>query len=362
MKTGDIDGLVNPHLAGMETFKPVDPPEVLAKRAGIPEDRIIRLNANENPYGASSRAAAAMARVKLHVYPDPQQRKIRRALAGFTGFEPEQLIAGAGSDELIDLMFRLFVLPGDTIIECVPTFGMYVFDARVAGVNTKSIDRDEIFEIDVEAVMNAIGPRVKIIFLNSPNNPTGNLASESQVRAILDSGLIVVVDEAYCEFAGQTVAGMVPEHENLVVLRTMSKWAGLAGLRIGYGIMSPKLVRYLLDIKQPYNVNVAAEEAVLASLEDADTLLQNVRLIVEERDRMYCLLESIDGVKPWPSRGNYVLCDFQPGRASELYEGLAAQGIFVRMFGHQRLRDSLRISVGTPEQTDAVIGALHELV
>ena len=362
VETGIIDRLVRPHLAGVQTYEPVDPPEILAQRAGIPAERIIKLNGNENPFGGSPRASEALATVPLHIYPDPLQRTVRQALSGYAGIGPEYIIAGAGSDELIDLLFRLFVSPGDNVVDCDPTFGMYAFTARVSGAHVVSAPRDARFEIDVDAVRDAITPDTKLVFVSSPNNPTGNLASEPQVTALLQTGLIVAVDEAYYEFCGQTAVGLVREHENLVVLRTLSKWAGLAGLRVGYGIMSPRLVEYIIDIKPPYNVSVAAEAALLASFEDVDALLDNVQTVVTERDRMISLLEALPGVKTWPSGGNFVLCEFAPGRATEVYEGLAGRGIFVRVFSHERLRDSFRVTVGTPEQTDALVGAMKELV
>jgi histidinol-phosphate aminotransferase len=358
----DVEKLIRPHLVDIKTYASIDPPEALAEQAGIPEDRVIKLNANENPFGASPRAVEAVANVALHVYPDPQQRRMRQSLGEYCDIDPEYIIAGAGSDELIDLLFRLFMDPGDRILDCEPTFGMYSFSARVAEAEIGLVPRDELYEIDLDAVRDAAGPRTKMIFISSPNNPTGNLASESQVRGLLELGLVVVVDEAYYEFSGQTVAGLIPEHENLVVLRTMSKWAGLAGLRIGYGIMSPGLVRHIIDIKSPYNVNVAAEAAILASIEDAPALLEKVALITEERERMHSLLESMPGVTPWPSYGNFILCQFPPGRAQGIYEGLAKRGIFVRNFDSDRLRDCFRTSVGTPDQTDALIEALNELV
>jgi len=347
---------------GIKTFDPVDPSEVLARRAGIPEEQIIRLNANENPYGCSPKAIEALVNVPLHIYPDPLQRKVRKALADYSGIDADRIIAGAGCDELIDLLFRLLVSPGEAIIECVPTFGMYGFDARVAGARTVSVPRDELFDVDVQLVRDAVDPGTKMIFLNSPNNPTGNPVPEAQARDLLETGLVVVVDEAYYEFSGQTLAGLVFEYENLVVLRTMSKWAGLAGLRVGYGFMSPKLVKYIIDIKQPYNLNVAAEEALVASLEDSGLLLHSVGLVVDERERLFSFLENLDGVKPWPSSGNYILCEFPPGKAQTVYQGLAERGIFVRVFGHERLMDCLRVSIGTPEQMDAFTRELSTLV
>ena len=362
MNTGDIEKLIRPHLVDIQSFSPVDPPEILAQQAGIPPDKVIKLNGNENPYGGSPKASQAMAVAPMHIYPDPLQRKVRKALGEYTGMDPEYIIAGAGSDELIDLLFRLFISPGDNILDCDPTFAMYAFLARVADAQIKMVPRDELFDIDVEAVKKAIDSKTKLIFITSPNNPTGNLASESQIRELLETGLIVVVDEAYYEFCDQTAADLVPDHENLVVLRTLSKWAGLAGIRIGYNIMTPRLVKHMIDIKPPYNVSVAAEAALMASIEDAPALLANVHRLVEERQRMFSLLESMPGVTPWPSDGNYILCRFAPGRALEIYEALARRGIFVRNFGSERLRDFFRISVGMPHETDAVIEALRELV
>ena len=358
----NIDKLIRPHLVDIKTYDPVDPPEALAERAGIPEDRVVKLNANENPYGASPKAVEAVGSVPMHVYPDPLQRRMRQALSEYTGMGPEYLIAGAGSDELIDLLFRLFMDQGDAILDCDPTFGMYSFSARVAGAGIGLVPRDELFDIDLDAVRDAVGPKTKMIFISSPNNPTGNLASESEVRGLLETGLVVVVDEAYYEFCGQTFAGLVPDHENLIVLRTMSKWAGLAGLRIGYGIMSPALVNHIIDIKSPYNVNVAAEAALLASIEDAPALLEQVALITAELKRTHSLLESIPGVTPWPSYGNFILCQFPEGRAHAIYDGLVSRGIFVRNFDSDRLRDFFRIGIGTPDQTDALIDAMKALV
>ena len=357
-----VSRLIREHLVSVDTYDPVDPPELLAKRAGIPEERIVKLNGNENPRQPSSRVTQAVASAPFNIYPDPLQRRARAALSEHTGVGAESIIAGAGCDELIDLLFRLFISPGDNILDCEPTFAMYGFCARVAGGTVRMAQRDELFEIDVEAVTDAIDERTKIIFVSSPNNPTGNLASREQVERLLATGLLVVVDEAYYEFCGETAASMISDHDNLVVLRSMSKWAGLAGVRVGYGMMSPDLVNHIIDIKPPYNLSVTSEAALIASLEEAPVLMEEVDRIVGERGRMFELLAGIDGVTPWPSSGNFVLCQFPPGRSGEIYDGLAAQGIFVRKFGSERLGDHFRVSVGTPDQTDRFVEALRELV
>ena len=362
MSKPTLGDLIRPHLANIRTYSPVDPPEVLAQRAGIPVDRIVKLNGNENPYGASPKASEALAFLTLHIYPDPQQRSVREALADHNGIGPEYIVAGAGADELIDLLFRLFISPGDKILDCDPTFAMYAFCARVAGAEIAMAPRDELFDVDVGAVRDAIDDQTKVIFLTSPNNPTGNLATDEQVLQLLDTGLIVVVDEAYYEYCGMTAAELVPQHENLVVLRTLSKWAGLAGLRIGYGIMSPQLVGHMMDIKPPYSVNAAAEAALLASLEDKEWLLNNVGKVVAERTRMMRLLEETDGVKPWPSEGNFILCELAPGKKERAVQGMADRGVFVRSFDSNRLTDFFRVAVGTPQETDAFISALRSVL
>ena len=362
MPENRVEKLIRPHLASIQTYQPVDPPEVLAERAGISAESVVKLNGNENPYGPSPKAAEALASVPTHIYPDPFQRNLRASLSEYTGFPTENIIAGAGSDELIDLLFRLFIEPGDAILDCEPTFAMYAFCARIAGGELRLIQRDELFEIDVQAVREAVDDKTKIIFVSSPNNPTGNMASEDQVRALLDTGLIVVIDEAYYEFSKETVGNLVGQYDNLVILRTMSKWAGLAGLRVGYGIMSDGLVNHIIDIKPPYNVNVAAEAAAIASLEDSEYLLGNVQKIVDDREALFQSLSAIDGIKPWPSQGNYILCQMNGPQASQdTVDQLAARGVFVRKFSSDRLADCFRVAVGTPNENAAFLAAVRDI-
>ena len=362
MRDFDMNMLIKPHLVSAPTYAAMEPLEILAKKAGISENQIIKLNGNENPYGASPRAIAAVKDVPLHIYPDPKQILIREALSKYTKMPMDFIVAGAGADELIDLIFRLFISTGDKVLDFEPTFGMYSFGARLAGGSVELVQRDENFDIDIGEAKKNCDDRTKMVFVTSPNNPTGNIASKSDIEELLELNLIVVVDEAYYEFSGCTVQELTKNHRNLIVLRTMSKWAGLAGLRVGYGIMHPDIARYMMEIKPPYNVNVAAEVALLASLEDSEYLLSNVKLIIRERDRMHNLLQEIPGVIPWPSKGNYILCEFDENQAQRVYEGLASKGIFVRSFGSPRLKDFFRISIGTPEQTDVLVKVMKELV
>lgn len=358
----DIRGLLRPELREHGQYEPIEPVEVLAGRLGVAAERIVKLDGNENLYGPSPRVRAALAAYAgYHIYPDPDQRAVRAALAGYTGVPEEHIVAGAGSDELIDLIARALLSPGDGVIDLTPTFGMYSFTTSVCGGRTVAVLRRADFSVDVDAVARAVNQRTKIVFAASPNNPSGNRLSREELDALLALPLLVVLDEAYVEFSGGSYARMVPERENLVVLRTFSKWAGLAGVRAGYGLMPPDLARVLMAIKPPYNVSVPAEVAILASLEDREALLINVRRIVDERERLRGLLADVPYLKPWPSEANYILCRVTRGSARGLRDQLRERGIFLRYFDRPGLEDCIRISVGRPEHTDALLVALSEV-
>ena len=361
MKRRDVPP-VRRDVAALTAYQGVEPPEVLAARAGIPPERVIKLDANENVYGPSPRVAEALAASRTSVYPDPLQRRVRVALARYAGADPEGVLAGSGADEFIDLLVRLFVEPGQGVLDLPPTFGMYRVATRIQGGEVITVPRDDDFEVDVAAVKAALTPNVKLLFLSNPNNPTGTLTPEPLLLDLLELGPLVVVDETYHEFCGFTAAHLLPEYGNLVVLRSFSKWAGLAGLRLGYGLMAPQLVERLIAIKLPYNVSTAAEAALFASLEDSDLLLHRVRLLVEERERMAALLQQFPGVLCYPSRGDFLLCRFPQGQAGRIYAELAGRGIFVRRFDDSRLDDCLRITAGRSEHTNTLVAALREIL
>lgn len=358
----DITKLMRPHLVKVNTYHGVDPTEELARSAGIKPEDVIRLNANENPYGAPAAVTDALNNLVVHLYPDPEQRKLRAKLAEYTGQPIERVMAGAGGDEIIDLLLRLFTEPGQKLIDCEPTFGMYAFCARIADAAVVMVPRKDDWSIDIEGVLEAIDDDTRLIFLASPNNPTGNLLTEKEARALLDTGLILTIDETYYEFCGKTLCHLLDEYENLVILRSFSKWAGIAGLRVGYCIASETLIQHLMDIKQPYNINAAAEAGAIAALDNRDDVLKTANMLIEQRKRLEATLNELDGVYFYPSEGNFLLCRFVGRTAKDVYEGLGRRGIFVRLFEKDRLGDSLRISAGTPEQTDRLIKAITEIV
>jgi histidinol-phosphate aminotransferase len=360
--TGDITRLLRPDLLAMEGYEPIEPIDVLAEALGIPPERVVKLDGNENPYGPSPKALAALADARsYHIYPDPLQRKVRRALAAYVGVDEKLIVAGAGSDELIDLVLRATLSPGDGVVNCVPTFGMYSFSTSVCGGRVMDVPRREDFTLDLPGIEGAVERGAKVIFIASPNNPTGNAVSLREMEVLLDLGLLVVVDEAYVEFGGESVVSRVPERERLVVLRTFSKWAGLAGLRAGYGVLPPALASLLLRIKSPYNLNVAAQVAVLASLDDLGVLRERVASLVRERERLYQELGRVPFLRPYSSQANFLLCRVEGIEARWVRERLAERGIFVRYFDTPLLRGHLRISVGLPEHTESLLRALKDL-
>ena len=358
--------LVRSHVHRMRAYEPILPFEVLSQQLGLPSQDIIKLDANENPYGPLPAVAEALAELPYtHVYPDPESRELRRALSSYHGVPAENLLAGAGADELIDLIMRLILEPGDAIVNCPPTFGMYAFDAGVNDARLVSVPRRADFSLDLDAIEQAIQEhRPKLLFLASPNNPDGGLLPDSALERLFALPVLVVLDEAYVEFAPLDASHIrqVAACENLVVLRTFSKWAGLAGLRVGYGVFPTSLMPHLWKIKQPYNVSVAAATAAIVSLKHAEPLKKIGRKIISERRRLYAALQEIPWLEPYPSQANFILCRVaESGRdAATLKADLARAGILIRYFNKPGLSDHIRISVGKPEHTDGLLAKLRE--
>ena len=356
--------LVRPDLLNLPGYVGVEPVDVIAARLGVPPDRIAKLDGNENPYGPSPKTLSALqAFADYHLYPDPDLLRLRAALAEYTGVPRESIVCGAGSDELIQLLCAAFVAPGERTIDLPPTFGMYRFETELAGGVSVQVPRRADNSIDLDALADTIDERTKLIFATHPNNPTGNLLTSAELDALLAHGLPVVVDEAYIEFAGldRSFAARVAATPNLIVLRTFSKWAGLAGLRVGYALMAPELAELLFRMRQPYSVGVSAEAGAVAALEDRPLLMERVAAIVAERERMFQALARVPWLRPHPSEGNFILCDLLRGEALAIRDRLRGYGVFVRYFDKPGLRNCLRISVGLPWHTDQLIAALQEI-
>ena len=365
-----VESLIAARVRGMQPYSPIVPLDVLSKRLGLPPEQIVKLDANENPYGTSPRALEAVAASReLHIYPDPDQTALREALSAFVGVPMEHILCGAGGDEVIDLLARAFVEPGQFVVDLPPTFGMYKWEADVLGAQYVAVPRRADFSVDVEAVdgtvraLESSGVAPKLLFVTNPNNPDGSVTSRADLLRLLDLPVIVVVDEAYIDFSNQeSLAPLVRERANLVVLRTFSKLAGMAGLRVGYGLFPTGILGHLWKVKQPYTPNVAGTVAALAALTDRQWLADVVHRMVAERSRLSAALQDFDWLTPLPSHANFVLCRVGGGRqARAVKQGLERQGVLVRYFDKDGLRDCIRISIGRPEQTDALVRALQRV-
>lgn len=359
------DSFIRPHLRKLSPYQPILPFEVLSASLGRKPEDIVKLDANENPYGPPPEVFEALGKLKFpYVYPDPESRQLRCALAKDSGLESDYILVGCGADELIDLIMRCVLDPGDKIVDCPPTFTMYEFDAAVNGALVLKVPRNSDFSLNVEHIANVVEQeRPKCIFLTSPNNPDGSIISDETLLKILDLPVLVVLDEAYVEFSGlESRMGWVKKHENLIVLRTFSKRAGLAGLRVGYGAFPLSIIEYLWRAKQPYNVSVAAEVSACAALRNPSYLEMVKVALVEERGRLYNLLKDVPFLNPYPSYSNFILCEVTSGvDAKTLKDNLGKMGVIIRHYDKKELKGYVRVSVGKPEQTDALMECLHSL-
>ncbi len=313
----------------------------------------IFLDANENAFDPLAQ--------QLNRYPHPAYRELKTAIARLKGVQEESIFVGNGSDEAIDLLIRATCFPGkDEIIVLPPTYGMYAVQAKIQGVNVREVPLTETFQPDVEAILKAVTPFTKLIFVCSPNNPTGNLMETERILQIINefSGL-VIVDEAYIDFASDP--GWLPRlsnFENLVILQTFSKAIGMAGIRLGMAFAHPEIIAVLNKIKFPYNLNRLTVRAALRALRQTAQIQHSIEKIRAERERVFKTLEQLSIVRTvYPSQANFLLVCFH--NASRVYQYLQHQGIIVR--DRSRLpgcEGCIRITIGTPAENDALIEAL----
>lgn len=306
----------------------------------------ILLDANENPYGNED----------YNRYPDPYATEVRELYSKLTGVPIENMFVGNGSDEAIDILFRVFCEPGkDEVIILDPTYGMYKVSADINDVACKSVLLTDDFQIDVEKTLAATTSNTKMIFVCSPNNPTSNLLREEDVLALCEGFEgIVVLDEAYIEFADAESVAL--KAENLVVLRTLSKAWGAAGIRVGFAIADEWIIEAMNKVKPPYNVNQLSQDAAKEILSEE----MQVELILEERERVVARLEEF-GLKVFPSDANLLL--FKIPRASEVQKAIQENGVVIRDRSRMpMLEDCLRVSIGTPEQNDRFLEELEKVL
>lgn len=318
------------------------------------------MDAGENIFGFSPKVMESLnISGCFNYYPDPEYKELRYALERYTGINLKNIIVGSGSDELIDLLLRLVLNVGDKIINCPPTFGMYPILTTLNRGVIVSVPRNSDFSLNIKQIKEKIDDRTKIIFVCSPNNPTGTITNKKEIVALLETGKLVVVDEAYYEFYGKTITPLLSKYENLIILRTFSKWAGIAGLRLGYGLMSEYLVKELFKFKSPYNVNMAADLAGKAILKDLKTVQANILKICQERDRIEKELDKLSIITFYPSCSNQIFIKIRAG-FSKLQKLLEEKKIAVRYFDSELTGQAVRLSIGKPDQNNKVLAVFKE--
>ncbi|WP_049765154.1 histidinol-phosphate transaminase [Alkaliphilus metalliredigens] len=337
----------------IEKLQPYEPNEIYCD---------IKLDANENN-GATmlwnEKIAKALMGLQINQYPDTNAEEIKGILGRQLGVQKDQLVIGCGSDQLITMLFNAFVDSKDRILTLSPTFSMYRVACDIAGGITVEAPLGKDFEFDYFTFIKAVKKvEPKMIFLTNPNNPTGGVISREHIIKIIENTTaVVVVDEAYYEFYGETVADLVNYYSNLIVLRTLSKGYGLAGARIGYSISNKTVTRVLKKVKPPYNVSSLDQIAAKVCLENKVLLQESLREVIEERENLIAALESVDEIKTFKTKGNFVLIEVE--EAKLLFNYLTETGIAVRYFGGQGpLKNCIRISVGTKEENRVLMKAV----
>jgi histidinol-phosphate aminotransferase len=366
--------LVTTEIASLMPYKAGPPWRMLAKEIGVPEDELLMLAANENVLGPSPKAVEAIktAASEIHLYPDGGAQLLRRAIANKVGVTPEHIAIGNGSNDIIELLVRTFVGPGETVVTAWPSFVVYRLITQAHGREILIAPlRDDRYDLSALAAL--VDRRTKIVFIANPNNPTGTFVPKRAIKAFLDRiprQVVVVLDEAYFEYANAPdypdgvrdfdLLTPSPNRPRIVVLRTFSKIYGLAGLRIGYGIMDPTLVHFIDCVRQPYNVSSIAQAAALAALDDDTHLALSQRLVREGRVELEKALGEL-GFKVVPSQANFVLFKLDSS-AAPIVEKLRERGILVRDMRGYEMPNTIRLTVGTHAMNKRVLGTLADIV
>ena len=358
------EGLANQHILGIDPYEPGKPIEELERELGIPN--AIKLASNENPLPPSDRVQRAIVAglASLNRYPDGSGFYLRQALAKRHGLTPDHIVLGNGSNELIELIVRAFLCPGEEAIVPHPSFVVYPMIVQAAG-GIRVVVTLKDYRLDLEAMARAITPLTKMVFIANPNNPTGTIVTADEVEAFMarvPEHTIVVFDEAYVEFARgpdfPDTLGYMRQGRKVVTLRTFSKAASLAGLRVGYGVAEADAVSLMHRIRQPFNVNSLAQAAALAALEDDAHILECLRMNEAGRHYLYDEFTSLQ-LKYVPSRANFIFVDV--GRnANDVYQRLLHEGVIVRPMTSFGMETALRITVGTPEENRRLVKGLKK--
>jgi histidinol-phosphate aminotransferase len=344
----DLNGLVRGNIKRLTPYS--------SARSETDGTGCVLLDANENSFGSPLGN-------ELHRYPDPYQLEIKKRIAAMNDIDSSEIFIGNGSDEAIDLLFRIFCRPGfDNVIVCPPTYGMYEVSAEINDIEVRRANLSREFQLDTAAIQGRVSENTKLVFICSPNNPTGNCVDRNEILDIAKNFRgIVAVDEAYIQFSDHaSLVSEIKTFPNLVVLQTFSKAWGLAGLRIGVAFAQREIIDYFDNVKPPYNISRAAQELLLSALTNNSKLHETVRQAIEQRDLLNIALSKFSFVKTvYPSEANFLLVRFENPVETRAF--LLERNIIVRDRSRVELCEGcLRITVGTPKENNAMMAALNE--
>jgi len=352
------------HIQDIKPYEPGKPIKELQREYGI--RNVTKLASNENPLGASGKAMRAMRKAirEVHLYPEGNSYYLLTRLSKELDIGPEHLIFGNGSNEIIELLARGFLSEGDEVISSEMTFLVYPILSQVCGATFKAVPMTKDYRYDLDAILRAITPKTKLIFIANPNNPTGTYVTAAEVEAFLSrvpDHVMVAFDEAYVDFVDavdfpKMLACIKAGRPNVVVLRTFSKAYGLAGVRIGYGVASKEVIAYLHKVRQPFNVNSLAQAAAVAAIEDTFFLWRTKWLVVRGRKFFYNRFKKM-GLEFLPSQANFILVNMR-SNGHDAYQALLRQGMIVRPMNSYKLPDWIRITIGRRSQNVQLIKML----
>ncbi|QOV89289.1 histidinol-phosphate transaminase [Humisphaera borealis] len=326
-----------------------------------PGERVVKLNTNENPFPPSPKVMRAIREIdeeSLRRYPSPDAADFRHAAAKLLGLSPDMILAGNGSDDLLTIATRTFIPPGGTLAYPDPTYSLYSVLANLEEAKVATVPWGPDYALPIEALL---ATKANAIYLANPNAPTGTFVSPMKVSelATVFPGL-VLVDEAYADFADDNCIGLVKKHRNVIVTRTMSKGYSLAGMRFGYAIAQPDVIAEMMKVKDSYNCDAISIVAATAAIEDQEYYRQKWEYVRRERQKMSSELTQL-GWDVLDSHGNFILARVPSGKGKETYLGLKKAGILVRFFDKPGLNDKIRITIGTAQQNNALIAGVKDL-
>lgn len=346
----EIEELVRPNILKLKPYS--------SARDEFKGEASVFLDANENAFGSPYSQ-------NYNRYPDPLQMNLKQKIASIKGVPPQHIFLGNGSDEGIDVLFRIFCEPNqDQVIICPPTYGMYKVSAEINAVETIEIPLTSQFQLNVADILKAISTQTKMLFICSPNNPTGNTMHFDDVEFLLNNFPgVVVIDEAYINYSkSRSLISLLTEYDNLVILQTLSKAWGLAGIRLGMAFSNSLIIDLMNKVKPPYNINDSTAQIAEEALNNISVVNEQIKLTVKERDKLVqALYDNKLSDQVYPSDANFILAKFND--ANEIYQKLLNEGIVVRNRSSIKLCENcLRITIGTAEENDQLIQALKKLI